>query len=108
MNILGLRVLRDHIRRRAKKDKVAINVDDMLKIIDGIIDEHAKIITKFEDWATDDNVMDRLRRIYGISTGTMKPKHVGVVSKWIDHMRRSDLPFVGGAKVDLPGSTHLK
>jgi hypothetical protein len=62
------------IRSRARKDKYFVTISDMLEIIDIVIDEQSLIVTTFEQWSSDEDMLRRFRNLKGTSKGLLHTK----------------------------------
>jgi hypothetical protein len=107
LRIADFCTMRDHIRRKCKQYSYSIRVSDMMDIIDTILDEQAHIVMRFEEWAGDRDMMDRLRRISANSRGNLHAGDDSTLRRLTDRFTaklRSIIPLLAAPQVPLPSS----
>lgn len=101
-------VIRDLIRRRAKKENVFVRVQDMIDIISIIIDEHMLLINMSTDWADDEIMLKRIQALSGLTRGELRQKNDSRMKSVLHSMRTKlsttmqDLGVTSAPKVVIP------
>jgi hypothetical protein len=98
--ITNFAMIRDLIRSRARKDKYFVTITDMLEIIDIVIDEQSLIVTTFEQWSSDEDMLRRFRNLKGVSKGLLHTKGEDLSTKTRRQISRK-LHQVFGTLIDL-------
>jgi hypothetical protein len=112
VTMMGLKQLRDLIRRRARKEGVTVYVDDLVAIVDGVINVQLGLIGMAERWATSRDQLDRITRLQKLASGELLPKESNFLGKLWGATTNAAAglcaPVIGAEAVQLERSAPLK